>query len=100
ISLIDSLRRDHYYWSRALIELSYLVDSNTRLSSVNMDRETGEVKVTGIADDRDGILAFWSAVHKSEVFHNIDFPLTNLESDDDAPFAFTFYIKPEALKLQ
>ena len=98
IRLIDSLRQDHYLWSRALVELTYLVDSGARLTAIQLDRETGKVTVNGIASDRDNLLAFWSATMKSEVFHGINFPLTNLEQDKDAPFTFTFYVLPEEIK--
>lgn len=100
IRLIDSLRRNHYYWSNALIELSYLLDTDAKFTSVQMDRETGKVQVNGEAGDRDSVLAFWAAVKKSEMYKNIDFPLTNLEKDEGAEYTFTFFINPEKVKQE
>lgn len=98
IRLLNSLYANHYYWSKTLTELSYMVDSGTRLTTVQMDRATGKVTVQGEADDRDSVLSFWSRVMKSEVFKDINFPLTNLESNVGPEFTFEFYIKPEEVK--
>lgn len=100
IALIDTLRKDHYYWSKVLIELTYLVDTDTKINSVQMDRETGKVEVYGEAADRESVLAFWSTVMKTELFKDIDFPLTNLERDVNANFKFTFYVNAEELKTE
>jgi Tfp pilus assembly protein PilN len=97
IQLVDSLYTNHYRWSAALTELSYLVDAGTVLTSVQLERETGQVIVTGESDDRDGVLAFWSDVMKSKVLKDVDFPLTNLETNVNPNFTFTFFVEAEEL---
>jgi len=98
IRLLNSLYANHYYWSNALEELSYMVDSGARLTSIGLERATGKVTVQGEAADRDSVLTFWSRVMKSEVFKDIDFPLTNLETDVNPEFTFNFQVRPEEIK--
>jgi hypothetical protein len=100
ILLIDRLRKDHYYWSNAYIELVNMLDTDVTLDTVTMNRETGMVEVQGLAADREGVLSFWAAVKKSTIFEKINFPLTNLEKDVDANFGYIFYLKPEEMKKE
>ncbi len=98
IKLIETLRSDHYSWSKALIEMAYMVDSETRITSMTMERITGKVVVSGRAADRESMLAFWSTVKQSKLFKDINFPLTNLEKDQQADFTFSFYVNASELK--
>ncbi len=45
-----------------------------------------QVKITGIADDRDALLAFAAALGKSGAFTSVTVPLTNFIKDTDVPF--------------
>jgi Tfp pilus assembly protein PilN len=98
IRLVGALKSDHYHWSKALVELTYMVDNDTKLTSVTMDRFTGRVQVYGEAADRESVLAFWSTVKRSSLFSNINFPLTNLEKDLRANFTFTFNVNTQEMK--
>ncbi|MBX4187761.1 MAG: hypothetical protein KW793_01335 [Candidatus Doudnabacteria bacterium] len=100
IALIENLRKDHYYWSNAFLELLDLLDTDARVNLVEMDRATGKVDVSGTSGDRDSVLSFWAAVKKSNMFKDINFPLTNLERDVDANFNYTFYVKPEEMNKE
>jgi Tfp pilus assembly protein PilN len=100
VNLIQTLRADHYNWSRALIEVAQLSNGGITLTSLQMDRVTGKVTVQGEASDRDNVLQFWNAVRSSYLFTDIDFPLTNLEKDAGANFSFNFFVKPEELKKE
>jgi Tfp pilus assembly protein PilN len=98
IKLVQDLRSNHYYWSRALIELVYMLDTDAVLTHASFDKATGQIVVQGRSGTRQGILNFWANVVKSDMFEKINFPLTNLERDVNADFTFTFYVKPEKLK--
>lgn len=95
---LETLNRQHYYWSDALIELGNLSPADFHLDTVTLDRATGEVVVMGTADNRSSVLEFWSAVHKSKYFTRINFPLNNLQQAANTPFTFTFFINSEPLK--
>ncbi len=98
IKTINNLSSQHYYWSGALTELGRLLAPDIRLDLVSMERATGKVQIQGIAGNRDSVLRFWSDVHKSSYFKNIDFPLSNLNRATNDTFTFTFYVNADQLK--
>ena len=98
VSTIKNLQLHHYYWSESLKELATLLPVDITLNLLTMDRTTGLVEIEGVAGSRDSVLKFWSDMHRSEFFKDIDFPLANLNSATDDPFTFSFYIQPEKLK--
>lgn len=98
IAAIRNLQNQHYYWSQALNELARLLPTDIVVDSLAADRATGQVQIEGVAGTRESVLQFWSNVHKSEYFTNIDFPLANLNFATNDPFTFAFFIVPETLK--
>ncbi len=98
IKSIQNLNAQHYHWSVALKELGNLLPSDVQVSLLSFDRTTGKVEIQGKAGKRDSVLKFWSDIHKSVYFQDINFPLGNLDSASDTDFSFIFYVKPEALK--
>ncbi|OGE81017.1 MAG: hypothetical protein A3H72_01615 [Candidatus Doudnabacteria bacterium RIFCSPLOWO2_02_FULL_48_8] len=97
IRKIEALRARHYYWSEALVELGNFIADDAVIDVLSLDRASGKIDISGTAQDRESILKFWADMHKSKYFKNINFPLSNLERADDAPFTYTFYINPEAI---
>jgi len=100
IKIVNNLRKDHYYWSQAMAELTRMVDSETRLTNVRMERTSNKITVSGVAADRESMLSFWSSVTKSDLFKDIDFPLANLEKPTEVPFYFSFYVDEKLIKLE
>lgn len=98
IAGIKNLQKDHIYWSKALAELGNLFAGNISLDLLSIDRESGKIQVQGTAGSRDSVLKFWSDIHKTPTFRDIDFPLANLERATDDSFAFTFYANLDQLK--
>lgn len=98
INLIKSMDGQHYYWSKALVEVGNLLPTDISLDSLSMDRTTGKVDIKGTAADRESVLKFWANIHKSEIFRNVNFPLENLNRPKDDPFVFSFFIVPDKLK--
>lgn len=97
-SNIQNINAQHYYWSKALVELGNLLVPDIHLDLLTLDRATGQIYIKGIAGSRDSVLKFWSDVHKSAYFKNINFPLANLNQAADDSFEFTFYINPASVK--
>ena len=93
INNVENIRSQHYYWSKGLIELADILPSDFLLNTLTLNRKTGQVAVSGVAGDRENILKFWSDMHKSKLFRDINFPLSNLEKAKEAGFSFSFYIK-------
>ncbi|MBX4204987.1 MAG: PilN domain-containing protein [Candidatus Doudnabacteria bacterium] len=97
---IKSANQQHYYWSKALVELGNITPVGMHLNTLDVDRASGKLVVEGVSDNRDDVITFWSNVTKSSYFQNINFPLNNLESAADTEFTFTFSIKPETIKTE
>ncbi|MGE5392742.1 MAG: PilN domain-containing protein [Candidatus Saccharibacteria bacterium] len=98
VKVIGSLRDQHYYWTTALIEISKLLPADAQINSLDIDRQTGEIKLTGTAEKRESVIQFWANVKKSKYFKNINFPLSNLEREKNSLFTYTFYANKEMLK--
>ncbi|MBI2356203.1 MAG: PilN domain-containing protein [Candidatus Doudnabacteria bacterium] len=97
IGKINQLRESHYQWSEALIELGSIIPGDLVVDILTLDRISGKVEITGFAGDRESIIKFWSAMHKSQYFKNINFPLSNLEQARNAHYQFTFYINEDKI---
>ncbi len=100
INGIKNLQDQHQYWSLALEELAKMLSTDISLDSVNLDRTSGRVSIQGVARSRESVLKFWSDVHKTDFFKNIDFPLPNLQKPVDDPFNFSFFINSEKIKAK
>lgn len=97
LKLIGSLKDQHYYWTNALTEISRLLPTDAQINSLYADRKTGEIKLTGTAEKRESVIEFWANVKKSKHFKNINFPLSNLERENNSQFTYTFYANKETL---
>lgn len=95
---IKNLASQHYFWSSALAELAKIFPADMQIDLISLDRSSGQVDVQGTAGRRDSVLKFWSDLHKSEYFTNINFPLPNLNQATNDPFTFTFFLNPEKIK--
>ncbi len=98
LNSIKHIRNQHRYWSIALEELAKMLSPDISLDSVIIDRTGNKVDIVGVAGNRESVLKFWSDVHKSEYFTNINFPLANLEKPILDPFSFSFTVNEEKVK--
>jgi Tfp pilus assembly protein PilN len=98
ISALKSIQTQHRFWSVALEELPKILATDISLDTMVVDRATGRVDIAGVAGSRESVLKFWSDVHKSDYFTNINFPLSNLEKPVTDPFTFSFTIKEDKVK--
>ena len=98
IRKINELQSQHYQWSEALIELGKIIPNDLVVDILTLDRSSGKIDIAGFAGDRESIIKFWSAMHKSQYFKNINFPLSNLEQPRNAHYRFTFYINEDKIR--
>jgi uncharacterized membrane protein len=98
ILAIKNINAQHYQWAAALIELGNLFAQDLSMDLITVDRATGKVDVKGTAATRESVLKFWSDIHKSTYFKNINFPLSNLNRATNDSFTFSFYLNPEQIK--
>ena len=88
----------HVAWSPVLIEFAKLVPSDVAVTTISIDRETLKVELTGKAALRESVLELRKNIINSTYFHNINFPLFNLESPREVRWKYRFYIRPEILR--
>ncbi len=100
IRVIKSLESQHVYWSKGFEELGRLFNPDLQIDLISVDRATGKVELLGKSTNRDSVIAFWSGIHKSKYFKNINFPLSNLERANNTNFTFTFYVNMDELKQE
>lgn len=58
--------------------------------SLEIDKKTGKVTVTGYSAFRENLLAIKQALETSSEYKNIDFPISNLTNPKDIDFWFSF----------
>ncbi|OGE78176.1 MAG: hypothetical protein A2751_03380 [Candidatus Doudnabacteria bacterium RIFCSPHIGHO2_01_FULL_46_14] len=82
-------------WSPYLMELATLIPKDVSLDSIQLNRITGKVEVTGRASNRNSVLALRQRVLDSKHFKNINFPLYNLETARNVSWKYRFYLRME-----
>lgn len=98
IKIIEDLKVRHYYWSEALLELANLMPADLQVSILSLDRSTNKIDVIGTGGSRESVIQFWANVKKSKYFSDINFPLTNLEKPNNAPYTYTLTINPKQIQ--
>lgn len=98
IRTIKNLQTQHYYWSKALVEIGNLTPIDMSFDLLSLDRTTGKVEVSGSATNRTSVIEFWANVKKSALFRNIDFPLANLEKANNGTFQYSFFVNEAEIK--
>lgn len=100
IATIKSLESQHYYWSNVVEEIGNISPADLQIDILTMDRATGHVEIMGQAGTRTSVLEFWANVKKSNMFKDINFPLSNLERANNGSFTYTFNVVPEKAKTE
>lgn len=88
----DQLLINRHKWSGVFVEIAQILPTNIRVDSVELDRETGKVKMSGFAQSRDSVLQFRKNILASNIFMNVDFPLANLESANNLDWSYEFFV--------
>lgn len=90
ITAIYDKQKNMVYWTPIFEELSKLVSGNMYLKSFNYRSNNNEIKLDGWADTRDRMLAFEQALKESQLFDEVETPLSNLLKKTNVDFSFTF----------
>lgn len=98
IRAVSAIQNDFIKWSAVLINFNSLVPKNVEINSLIFNEQSEEkiykTEITGIAKDRETVLAFQKRLESSLVFTNIEAPLSNLLKRQDVEFKFTAEFKP------
>lgn len=92
-----TLEDAHARWSEALIRFSKLVPEDVAIDSFVAERGDNKVRISGFAKTRESILELRENLLSSDYFKDVNFPLSNLVSPQDATFRYTFYVDAEML---
>lgn len=98
VANIKTLSVNHYYWSKALADLGNILPADAQVDLLTLNRASGQIDIQGTAGTRESVLQFWSELHKSQYFKDINFPLSNLDQAVNAPFTFKFFVNTETIK--
>jgi len=84
---IDGLEQRFVPWSKILEELTSFIPKGTKLSSLRVD-QAGKIYISGIAKDREDVIALQSRLEGSKTFTEIKAPLSNILQQTDVKFDF------------
>ncbi len=94
---VDGVHRRFVPWSSVLATVTELVPDGTQIVSLRLDK-TGKITLSGIADDRAGVLALRERLVQSNLFKNVSSPLSNILQQKNVRFDFEMTYAPTAPK--
>lgn len=92
LSNLVNMEQHHAQWSEVLIEFARLLPQDVAVDSISASRETGFVRITGFALNRDSVLQLRKDLLASPYFKDVNFPLSNLNRATNVTFSYSFFI--------
>lgn len=93
---IDAIQKNQKNYSNLIIFLAEIIPAGVRLDTLSLN-EQNEVSLNGFAQRRELVVSLKDALEKSELFSDIESPLSNLVKETDINFYFKFRLQPNAL---
>ncbi len=93
---IHGIQRNQKSYSSFLVALTKIMPEGIRLDSLSVD-ESNEVILNGYAPKRELVISFKDSLERSNLFENIESPLSNLIKETDINFYFKFKLLPNVL---
>ena len=87
----NGLKKQKEYWD-IIYEINAKIPNDVVLTDLNVSEE-GIISLKGLAYTRKDFLSFKDGLEKSELFENLQSPISNLVMDKDVNFEFTAEIK-------
>lgn len=94
---VDQIQKNYWPWSFILKEIAEIVPQGTKLSYLDLDKETKEVILKGKAQKRDNFLTLKRELESSPLFSDITSPLSNILFRENIDFEFEGRLNPEFL---
>lgn len=88
IALLNQIQNEYSPTSDILLNFTTLVPEGVEISALFINK-LNEVKISGVARTRDGLLLFRQNLEKARVFANIDLPMPQLLTAEDIIFNIT-----------
>ncbi len=93
IVALDKIQKEQVRWSEVLVSLSREIPLDLRLKELALKRESKSVFIKGEARSRDAVLTLENNLKQSEIFGQVESPLSNIITKENVIFEFTFYLK-------
>lgn len=84
---IDGLETRFVPWSKLLETITSFIPRGTRLTSLRVEQD-GKIALSGIARDRDDVIALQAKLEDSKLFKDVKAPLSNILQQTDVTFDF------------
>lgn len=86
INYVDEIQNDYIEWSYLLEDLARNINNNIIFNLINIDGEEKKIELKGIAISRNSLLLLKDGLDDSDIFINIDFPISNILEKKDINF--------------
>jgi len=93
---IDAIQKNQKDYSNLIVYLAGIIPGGVRLDTLSLN-DQNEVSLNGYAQRRELVVALKDALEKSELFSDVENPLSNLVKETDINFYFKFKLRPNAL---
>jgi hypothetical protein len=96
IANLDWIQEKQSNYYQILLDVSQDLLLNVKTESINIERDTNRITVSGYAATREALLAIKNKLENSpQKYQGIDFPLSNLTNPKNINFRFSFIYKYE-----
>lgn len=96
----EAVQKNFSKWSGILFSLSTLVPSSVRLNYLFLNRDSGGLRLSGLAADRNTLLSFKAALESSELLEQLEAPLSNLLEKTNVEFRLNGIIKKDVWQIK
>ena len=86
INYVDEIQNNYIEWSYLLEDLAKNINNNIIFNLIKIDREEKTIELKGIAKSRDSLLLLKDGLDDSDMFININFPISNILEKKDINF--------------
>lgn len=93
INQTSSLIKKETTWNKIIKEIKNKTTEGVIINNLSIPSADGQFSMTGIAINREAINNLKKSFESSDLFNDVNVPLTNLGKKIDIPFSMTFKIK-------
>jgi len=86
IDYINEMQGNYIEWSYLIEYLARNINNDITFNSIKINKEEGKIDLKGVARSRDNLLLLKKELDNSDMFANIDFPLSNILEKNDINF--------------
>ncbi len=93
VEQVKQIQADQVNWTKNLENIISSINPNISLSSMQLNKDSNELTLKGIAKTRQDLLDFKKLLEESQDFSNLNFPIKNLSDRENINFDAKMNIK-------